>query len=672
MSVRDQTIARMYGIFAVLALLPLIIAGQMVWLNIAQGDYLREIGWTQVESQEILPAHRGEILDIHGRALAVNSPLYKLALDPLTQGFDDEKTFFLLRLADLTGKSIAKLQTQIDERSSPQYVRLADLTYDQRKEVYAWDVPGVILEERPQRQYVYGTSFSHILGRVDLDGVGIAGLEMEYDQYLTGRPGRRTLFRDRRGYRRIDVEGLVVPPVDGESLVLTIDLIRQTIMEEELVAGVAEAGALRGSAIAVEPSTGAILALANVPAYNANAPMQSAPSAWRNTAITDVLEPGSAFKMIAATAALEAGYTTMDRLVDTGDGSLQIAQYTLNDINPYGELTFNDVIVKSSNVGMALTTSPMRPEELYEYIRNFGFGEKTWIDLPGEVTGLLKRTDRWSQTTKTALSIGYEINVTPLQMVMAYAALADGGLLRQPYIVAERRDVTGQVLWRATDDRARTDSIRRVLDLQTAKMLVPALVDVVERGTATAANMKDVKVAGKSGTARKTVGGGYGSEYRSTFVGFYPADNPMVAMIVILDEPQTSIFGGRVAAPIFRRIAERWAVTFSTTDSPSPEYDWQQTLFRRASETWADESSPTTQTDDQPVVPDPILSEYDTAVMPSVIGLDARTAHSLLSSKGITVRFNGTGSVIDQTPAPGDPTTNEALLQLQKHALEQH
>jgi len=660
MRIRDQTLARMYIIFSVLTLLPIIIAGQLIWLNVDQGDYLRQLGWQQAESQEILPAQRGEILDIQGRALAVNSSQYKLALDPLTPGFEKEKTFFLIRLADLTGTSIAKLQSQIQERSSPQFVRLADLTSAQRREVAQWSVPGVIFEEQLQRQYVYGTSFSHVLGRIDVDGKGVAGLELEYDQFLTGRPGRRTLLRDRRGYRRIDAEGLVVPPSDGQSLVLTIDLIRQTIMEEELTAGVTKAGAIRGTAIAVEPSTGAVLALANVPTYNPNAPMQSAVSVWRNTAITDVLEPGSAFKMVAASAAVETGSISMDRRIDTGDGTYQIAGYTLNDISRYGELTFKDVIVKSSNVGMALTTSSMSSEQLYEYIRNFGFGQKTWIDLPGEVSGFLKRTDRWSQTTKAALSIGYEINVTPIQMVMAYAALANGGLLRQPYIVAERRDVTGQVLWRAAADRARTDSIRRVLAPKTAELLLPAFVDVVQRGTATAAKMNDVRVAGKSGTARKTVNGGYGSEYRSSFVGFYPAENPQVAMIVVLDEPQTSIYGGLVAAPIFRRIAERWAVAFAVTDTPSPQDTWQQTVLGDAAETL---QSP--EADEPPARPIPILSEPDLTVMPSVLGLDARTAHSLLSAKGINVRFYGTGSVTKQIPAPGEAVTSEVIIQLQ-------
>ena len=661
MSIRDQTLGRMYVVLTILALLPLLIAGQLVWLNVGEGENLRDLGWRQAESTQILFPQRGEILDIHGRALAVNSPHYRLALDPMAPGFEERQDSFLTHLGNLAGISSTRLQSRIESRTSRQFVRLLNLTPEQRREVASWDVPGVIMEERSQRQYVYGTTASHILGRIDVDGVGRAGLELEYEDYLRGEPGRRTLLRDRRGHLRIDAEGVVVPPADGETLVLTIDLIHQTIVEEELAAGVAEARALRGSAIAVDPRSGAILAIANVPTFDANAPLDSPVSSWRNSAVTDRLEPGSAFKIIAASAALETGAVSMDRLIDTGNGELQLAGYTLNDISEYGILSFRDVIVKSSNVGMALTTEPVSPEQLYRYIRNFGFGQKTWVDLPGEVSGFLKRTGRWSRTTKTALSIGYEIDVTPMQMVMAYAAIANGGLLRQPYIVAERRDVTGRILWRATDDPARTDSIRRVLKEETVSQLVPALVDVVQRGTATRASMEGIPVAGKTGTARKTVNGRYGRGYRSTFAGFYPAENPEVAMIVVLDEPQTSIYGGRVSAPIFRRIAERWVATFPAS-GPVQE-GWQ---------------SPADRNSDQPQLllasgrgglrheakPQSTRPADDLTVMPGVLGLDARSARYLLSSKGIEVQLNGAGVVVEQSPKAGEPVDSDAILRL--------
>ena len=662
MSTRDQTQGRMYVVMTVLAFLPLLIAGHLIWLNIEQGDHLRELGRRQAESRQLLFPQRGDILDARGRALAVNSPRYHLALDPLVPGFEEQKSMFLIRLAELTGIPSPTLQSQIRNRSSEQFIRLLNLTPEQRNEVAGWGIPGMILEERSRRQYVYGQTAAHLLGNVDIDGVGKSGIELEYDSYLKGQAGRRTLLRDRRGHLRVDAEGVVVPAKDGETLVLTIDLIRQTIMEEELAAGVAEAGAKQGSAIAVDPRSGAILAMANVPTYDANAPTRvSVLSDWRNRAITDRLEPGSAFKIIAASAAIETGAISMDDLLDTGEGKLRLAGYTLNDIRAYGELTFKDVIVKSSNIGMALTTRSIPPEELYRYIRNFGFGQKTWIDLPGEATGYLKRINRWSVTTKTALSIGYEIDVTPLQMVMAYAALADQGLLRQPYIVSERRDVTGRVLWRAVDDPARTDSIRRVLNKEPVATLVPALVDVVQSGTAKNAYIEGLAVAGKTGTARKTVNGRYGSEYRATFVGFYPAENPQVVMVVVLDEPQSSIYGGAVSAPIFRRIAERWIATSPASGPPSPQEGWPRPP--RNNDTPRPQARlVSTQTPRQKSAK---VQTVPPIVMPTVLGLGAREAQYLLTSKGLKVQLNGTGSVVQQSPEPGAPVDTTVILQLQ-------
>ena len=665
MSLRDQTLGRMYVVMTVLALLPLMIAGHLIWLNAEQGEHLREQGRRQAESRQLLYPQRGDILDVHGRALVVNSPRYHLALDPLAPGFEDQKALFLIRLSELTGIPSPTLQSQIRNRSSEQFIRLLNLTPEQRNEVAGWGIPGMILEERSRRRYVYGQTAAHLLGSVDIDGVGKSGLEFEYDSYLKGQAGRRTLLRDRRGHLRVDAEGVVVPAKDGETLVLTIDLIRQTIMEEELAAGVARAGAKQGSAIAVDPGSGAIIAMANVPTYDANIPMDVPVSNWRNRAITDRLEPGSAFKIIAASAALETGSVSMGKLIDTGEGKLRLAGYTLNDIRAYGELTFKDVIVKSSNVGMALTTRTIPPEELYRYIRNFGFGQKTWIDLPGEAPGYLKRTGQWSVTTKAALSIGYEIDVTPLQMVMAYAALADQGLLRQPYIVAERRDMTGRVLWRATDDPARTDSIRRVLSRETATMLVPALVDVVQNGTAKNAQIEGVTVAGKTGTARKTVNGRYGSEYRATFVGFYPAENPQIAMIVVLDEPQSSIYGGAVSAPIFRRIAERWIAIFPASGLPSPQEGWPRLPQGNVTPKSKARLVSTQTPHQESAKVQAAFPTHRITVMPSVLGLDAREAQYLLTSRGLKVQLNGTGSVVQQSPEPGTSVDTTVILQLQ-------
>ena len=679
MNVRDKILSRMYVVLTALAVLPFIILGRLVWLQVDQGDDLREAGLRQAQSQELLLPKRGDIVDTAGRALAVNSPKYDLALDPTVPGFEAQKDDFLHRLATLTGTSSTQLHRRIDRRKSKQFVRLVNLTPEQRTEIDSWNVPGVLLEERFQRRYVYGQTAAHVLGHVDVDGIGRAGLELEYDEYLQGEPGRRTLLRDRRGYRRIDAAGIVIPPKDGETLVLTIDLIRQTIMEEELAAGVAEARAKRGSAIAVDPRSGAILAIANVPTFDPNVPLNAPVSSWRNSAITDRLEPGSSFKLIGASAALETGVTSMDRLVDTGDGELVLDGRTLHDTHPHGEISFSEVISKSSNIGMALTSELMSAEHLYRYARNYGFGQKTWIDLPGEVAGLLKRVNRWSRTTKASLTIGYEVDVTPLQMLMAYSALANGGLLRQPYVVSERRDVTGRVLWRAADDPARTDSIRRVIEPETVQTLLPALINVVKEGTATQAQTEEFTIAGKTGTARKVVRGRYGSGYRATFVGFYPAEDPQVTMIVVLDEPRTSIYGGQVAAPIFRRIAERWLATFDPPTLPAPAPDPPRPLDILVQQAWAQQgpSKPSPAytrlvserakagrtKNDAPMPSSSLIRTSE--VMPDVIGLDARAAWFRMAANGFRVQLSGQGHVVAQSPEPGARVDTIVVLQLQ-------
>ena len=680
MNVRDQILSRMYIVLTGLAVLPFIILGQLVWLQVDQGDDLRKAGLRQAQSQELLLPKRGDIVDAAGRALAVNSPKYDLALDPTVPGFEAQKDDFLRRLAKLTGTSSTQLHRRIDRRKSTQFVRLVNLTPEQRTEIASWNAPGVLLEERFQRQYVYGQTAAHVLGHIDVDGIGRAGLELEYDQYLQGKPGRRTLLRDRRGYRRVGPASIVIPPKDGQMLVLTIDLIRQTIMEEELAAGVAEARAKRGSAIAVDPHTGAIIAVANVPTFDPNVPLSAPVSSWRNSAITDRLEPGSSFKLIGASAALETGITSMDRLVDTGDGELVLDGRTLHDTHPHGEISFSEVISKSSNIGMALTSERMSAEHLYRYARNYGFGQKTWIDLPGEVAGFLKRVNRWSRTTKASLTIGYEVDVTPLQMVMAYSALANGGLLRQPYVVSERRDVTGEeVLWRAEDDPARTDSIRRVLKPETVQTLLPALINVVKEGTAQQAQTEEFTIAGKTGTARKVIHGRYSNRYRATFVGFYPAEDPQVAMIVVLDEPRTSIYGGQVAAPIFKRIAERWIATFDPPTPPTPAPDPPRPLDKLVQRALAQlgpskrsnaptrlmsERARTVRTKDDATVPSTSLIR-PSEVVPDVIGLDARTAWFRLAANGLRVQLSGQGNVVAQSPEPGARADTMVVLQLQ-------
>ncbi|SHK31115.1 cell division protein FtsI (penicillin-binding protein 3) [Rhodothermus profundi] len=688
-------LTRMYVVLVLVALWPLAITGRMFWIYLGEGTVLRAEGQRQVRAVVTIPAMRGEILDRAGRALAVNTVRYDLALDPEVEGFAARASAFFERLARLTGKSAAYFRRRVARRQSPRYVVLwRGLTEAQKTTIERWKVPGVILEPHFTRWYPYGSLAAHVLGFVGADGHGLAGLELQYDRYLQGRPGRRVVQRDRRGVLKPMVGGEVVEPVHGQTLVLTLDLIRQTILEEELARGVAEAGARWGTAIAMDPRTGAVLAMANVPTYDPNQPTAAPEEARRNRAITDRLEPGSTFKLVAAIAALEQGVVALDDTIDTGDGWAVFAGRTIRDVHAYGRISFAEVLVHSSNVGIARVATQLTPGILYQYARNLGFGQPTLIDLPGEVSGTLKRPDQWSGTTLTSMSMGYEVDATPLQILAAYCALANGGLLVRPYVVAERRAVTGEVIW-----RARPDSIRRAFRRETARRLLPVFERVVNEGTGQAARIEGLPVAGKTGTASKVVKGRYQpGAYRASFVGLFPADDPRVALIVVLDEPRRSIYGGQVAAPVFRRIAERWIGTFPkiaeriAPREALPEHVMRplpsvsgQPLAVAAARLWAEglevrtigpEAEQVFVATQRPA-PNALVGPGTTVRlqtvrsdtlprrMPDLRGLSARQALYWLATYRVAVRVKGHGQVVAQWPRPGTPLPKEVYLQCQ-------
>jgi cell division protein FtsI (penicillin-binding protein 3) len=647
MKPKDQILTRMYMVLTLLSIVPVIVAAQMGWIVITEKTELRDRAKEQARSTVEIPAMRGSILDRSGRALATNTARYDLALDPTVDGFSAAEDQFYEELASLTDRSAAHFRRRVEDRYSPEYVELYDgLTERQYETVQSWDVPGVILTPRFARRYMHGTTAAHVLGHVGGDGHGLSGLEMKYDDVLAGTPGKRIVKRDRSGRIKAFVGGQVKEPDHGTDLVLTIDLVRQAALEDELRRGVRESKAAWGTAVAMDPQTGAILAMANVPTYNPNRPGTANDAARRNRVITDRFEPGSTFKLVGATAAVDQGLMSMDDSVETGEGWAVFHGHTMKDVAAYGTISFAEVLSKSSNVGMAKTVQRhLDPGTFYQYARNMGFSTPTWVDLPGEQEGVLKTPDEWSQTTLTSMSIGYEVAVTPLQLLTAYSALANGGRLMKPYVVAERRGVTGQTLW-----RNRPDSIRRVMAPETARKLRPAFEKAVESGTATEAQIDGLKIAGKTGTALQVTDGDYTKEQaRASFVGFFPSDEPEVALLVTVGAPQTSIYGGAVAAPIFRRVARRWAGTFPsvvdrmTAEAPtgpkalSPRLD---SLRRR-----------------------PALPSDSVDTLPDLTGTSTRHALNWLQRRGVDVRLYGQGTVADQKPEPGAPMPSRVLLE---------
>ena len=645
MEPKDQILTRMYMVLTLLSIVPVVVAAQMGWIVVTDTAELRDRAKAQARATVEVPAMRGSILDRSGRALATNTARYDLALDPTVEGFSTAANRFYEGLAVITDRSAAHFRRRVEDRYSPEYVSLFDgLTERQYEKVQQWDVPGVILTPRFARHYMHGTTAAHVLGHVGGDGHGLAGLELAYDDALSGTPGRRIVKRDRSGRIKAFVGDGGRKPDHGDDLVLTLDLVRQAALQDELRRGVRESGAAWGTAVAMDPESGAILAMANVPTYNPNRPGAAPDAARRNRVITDRFEPGSTFKLVGATALVDQGLVSLDDSVETGEGWAVFHGYTMKDVAAYGTISFAEVISKSSNVGMAKTVRQhLDPGTLYQYARNMGFNMPTGIDLPGEQDGVLKTPDEWSQTTLTSMSIGYEVAVTPLQLVTAYSALANGGRLLKPYVVAERRDVTGETLW-----RNRSETIRRVMKETTADTLRSVFEQVVESGTGTEAQIDGLRVAGKTGTALQISDGDYTKDQaRASFVGFFPADDPEVTLLVMVGNPETSSYGGAVAAPIFRRVARRWAGTFPTV------------VDRMTAEAGTNRPPPPVDS----LVREPALPTDSVRTLPDLTGTSTRRALHWLRNRGLGVRLYGRGVVDDQTPRPGAPLPSRVLLE---------
>jgi cell division protein FtsI/penicillin-binding protein 2 len=627
----EHITARIIVLTVLFALLPIGIVLQILRVQWVSGEELRILWREQAEDFITIPALRGDILDANGKILATSSVAYTVAIDPLVPGMTRERLRAVTNaLARTSGKDADQYMRRIQEAPpGSRYIVLEKgLGVDAYDALTALRIRGVILEEQYRRQFNYGSLASHMLGYVNLNVDGMMGLEASYNNILKGEDGSQQVRRDRTGRIKAYVGAPKKKPINGNSLVTTIDVNIQAVVEEELANGVRVANADYGTAIVMDPWTGAIKAMANYPTYDPNNPGQPNENR-RNFAISDMIEPGSTFKLVTAIAATEMGVIRSgERFYTPSDGQKLIYGQWMRDHDPLGTLTFEEVIAKSSNVAISEIAMRLKPDVFYQYVRNLGFGTATEIDLPGEEAGRLRKPFDWSKVTLPWMSVGYEIQVTPLQIATAYAAFANGGKLVRPYVV-ER--VTNE---RFNDvSRHRVITIREICDPSTLQSLLPIFEYAVSsEGTGRNAAVAGMSVAGKTGTAQKYADGSYQSRYRSSFVGFYPSRNPRYVTIVVLDEPRTSIYGSEVAAPVFRNIANRLL-------------GLDEELQHRVK---ADEMG-------RPFV----------AVVPNITGLSREEATRLLAAQGLAYESEGTGDLVArQNPMPGQPLSAGDIIKL--------
>ncbi|MBU1044870.1 MAG: hypothetical protein KJ915_10795 [Candidatus Omnitrophica bacterium] len=415
-------------------------------------------------------------------------------------------------------------------------------------------IPGVSLLTENKRYYPNNGLAAHVVGFAGIDEQGLSGVELIYDKYLKGQFGTRSMLRDAKQRMMPAFEFEYIPEINGYNIVLTIDQVIQHIAEQALDAGFAKSKAVGASVIVMNPENGEIYALVNRPGYDLNAFGNADPEAKRNRAVSDYFEPGSTFKIITASAAIEEKVVALDEVFFCENGEYKISRHILHDHKPHGNLSFVEVIEKSSNIGTVKVAQKLGEKLLYEYIKRFGFGEKTNIDSPGEVAGFFRPLKQWSKLSISALPIGHEIGVTVIQMARAMAVIANGGYQVNPHLVDKIIDKNNEII-----KDIEFEPQPRIISEQTAATMRGILKGVVDNGTGKSAQVKGYSTAGKTGTAQKVIPGeGYShSKFIASFIGFAPVDKPKVVIAVVFDEPRPFYYGGTVCAPIFKNIAEK-------------------------------------------------------------------------------------------------------------------
>lgn len=531
----------------------LLIGARLYQLQVLRYDHYAGKAERQQQRVVTLDPPRGTIYDAQGRELAVSIQVDSAyAVPPEIEDPADATRQIAEVVPGLdTPEAIAKLVRHLSgDRDFIWVARKLDPPVAAK--VQALGLKGIYFLPESKRYYPMRELAAQVLGYVGTDNQGLAGLELVYDKEIAGKPGVRTVLRDARRGTVISPELSFAEPEPGHDLHLTLDATVQHIVEQELAKAVKERGAKRGTAIFLDPETGGVLAMASYPTFDPNHFGSYPKESWRNRAIADVYEPGSTFKVITAAAGLEAGVVKASDMIDCGMGGITIWKgIRVRDHHPYGLLSFAQVISKSSNVGVIRVALHLGDERLYRTIRGFGFGRLTGIDLPGESGGILHPVERWSPIDKAFVSFGQGVSVTPLQLVAATAAIANGGNLLKPHVVAAVSRGEARVLRHPAPP-----VMGRALSPATAVELTRLLEEVVTQGTGKTAAVGGYRVAGKTGTAQIPVRGGYRG-YLPSFVGFAPAGRPAIVGLVAIAEPRGQYYGGQVAAPVFGAIARQ-------------------------------------------------------------------------------------------------------------------
>ena len=640
------------------------IGAKLVWLQVRQHDWLLARAGRQQQAEIELSPTRGVIYDRNGNELARSVEAKSLYASPAEIKDPSRVADHLSELLDVDREALYKRLTSAQVLVAVKR-KLAD---DEVAEIEKLGWPGLRFVNEMKRYYVTGQSAAHVLGFVDSDEHGGGGIELLYDKLVRGQGGN--LLLDVDAFNK-SYDHSVEESVPGANVTLTIDLVIQHHVEKALAETVRASGAKGGTVVIVRPATGEILALASYPTFDPNKVGGSTEIQRRNRAVETAFEPGSIFKLVTYSAAIEERLIRPDTRIDCGGGQIRIADRIVHD-HPYGILTAAQALAKSSNVAAIKVGMMLGNQRLARYIDQFGFGKRTGVELPAESRGLFRPASEWTPVTIGSIPMGHEIGVTALQTAAAYACIANGGEWLKPHMVSKVTTAYGDVLEEHVPER------RQVVSAATAATLKAMLEGVVMQGTGKAARMGGYRAAGKTGTAQKVdekTGRYSNTRYVASFAGFAPVENPELVCVVSIDEPIGAHHGGDVAAPVFARVVADALRVLGVAPEGDPHSMLADDVHTYELPELVNDAVPPAQEasrDSRPALDVAAEAETDDAaskrfgsvVVPDLVGLGIREAVAACASRGLKMRASGDGVVALQNPSPGSLVAQDAICRV--------
>ncbi|GMR25072.1 MAG: penicillin-binding transpeptidase domain-containing protein [Ignavibacteria bacterium] len=637
-------------VIAFILILFTVLTVKLVEIQIIKSEELTYLAKKQQTKLETIPAERGVIYDRNNTLLVYNRNDVSVYLD-LRVVPKNSKNTLAKKLSSTFGRSKSYYKKLMNQSGKTIRIEKSANREKAFRLINDINLSALFTVENPTRVYQYGSLASHILGYVNNDFVGVNGIAKTFEEDLNGDDGALIVERDIRGRIITTIQNNEVKiPIPGHNLKLTIDINYQAILEDELKRGNKFYKGESATGIIMDPNTGEILALANVDDYDPNYYWKFSDSQRKNKAITDTYEPGSTIKAITLAALLDMGKCSENELVNVENGKYKFRNTYIRDTHKNNYLSVSGILEESSNIGISKLIQRLDDDTYYKYLRGFGFGTYTSVTLPGEVKGILKKPNQWSKLTKTFMSFGYGVSVTPLQLVMAYSAIVNGGILYEPHILKSKTDKSGVVKYESSPV-----AVRRVISEETSARVKKILRRAVKNGTGHLADLEEISVGGKTGTSQQIINGKYSQQkYHASFIGFFPADNPQLVCLVIVNAPQTEKYGGKVAAPIFKKIAGRIINTDLKNFQQREKYIESNSVDKHILNTISDNDNKKKIINASHVQKNNELNKnYVNNLMPDLTGRTIKEALISLNLLGLKYDIRGSGIVVSQSINPG-------------------